>query len=117
MSEVQQLRDQIAQLEEALGLNLQLPNEFGLTPLEMKIAGLLTRREIANRTMIFAALYGSRPECDQPDIKVIDVHICKLRRKLAAKDVTIKTRFGVGYYVDARARATLREICETRAGQ
>ncbi len=111
MSELDRLRDYVSQMEEAFGLNLSLPNEFGLTPLEMKIVGLLTLQSIVSKEMIFAGLYGSRNECDQPDIKTIDVHICKLRRKLSAKDISIKTYHGMGYYVEDETRALLKTLC------
>ncbi len=111
MSELDRLRDYESQMEEAFGLNLSLPNEFRLTPLEMKIVGLLTRQSIVSKEMIFAGLYGARNECDQPDIKTIDVHICKLRRKLSAKDISIKTYHGMGYYVEDDTRTLLKSLC------
>jgi two-component system cell cycle response regulator CtrA len=54
----------------------------GLTGKEYKILELLAQRQGSTLTkeMILNHLYGGM---DEPDIKIIDVFICKLRRKLA----------------------------------
>lgn len=108
MSEIERLRDRVDELEELLGIRLKLPNEFGLTPMETKYVGVLIRREIANRDMIFNAIYGGLSDRDP---KIIDVHICKIRKKLAAKGFEIKNRYGEGYYLEPEARASLKEAC------
>lgn len=110
MTELEFLRDRVEQLEEALGINIDLPNELGLTPLETRIVGALVKREIVNRDVLFAVLYSDRLEHHQPDPKTIDVHMCKLRKKLKAKKVRIYSRYGVGYYIDETAKATLKNL-------
>lgn len=114
MSELERLRDRVEQLEEALGLKLHLPNEFRLSPIEMKIVGILVRREIANAEMMFSGVYGNLPECDQPELKTIDVHLCNIRRKLAKKGYVIKNRKGVGFYFEGNARRALKNLCEAQ---
>jgi DNA-binding response OmpR family regulator len=111
MSEIERLRDRVEQLEEAFGINLQLPNEFGFTPLEMKILGILVARSIVSKDTIFDVVYGSLPENSQPGIKIVEVHIVKIRRKLLGKGWSIRNRSGVGYYLDPDARAALRNLC------
>jgi len=108
MTELERLRDRVEQLEEALGINLELPNELGLTPLETKILGMLVKRDIINRDVMFAGLYSDRLENHQPDPKTIDVHICKLRKKLKSIGVRVYSRYGVGYYLDKEAKEKLR---------
>jgi two-component system, cell cycle response regulator CtrA len=110
MSELQRALDRIDELEELLGLQVHLPNMFGLTPLEVKIVGLLTKRNIVSRDIIYSALYGSLPDCDQPDPKTIEVHICKVRRKLSAYGLEIKNRYSVGYYIEDDVRSALKDL-------
>lgn len=115
MSEIERLRDRVAELEEMLGIRFELPNALGLTPLEARIVGVLIKREIASRDYIYWAVYGDLPDCDQPDIKTIEVHIVKIRRKLAAHGISILNRYNVGYYVDKQTRDTLKKLSQVPA--
>jgi two-component system cell cycle response regulator CtrA len=115
MSELQRALDRIEELEGLLGLHINLPNELGLTPLELKYLGLIMRKEIVSQNVIHNAVYGGLPECDQPDPKTIDVHICKIRKKLAPKGLAIKTRYGVGFYMDDETKAALKKLCEIKS--
>lgn len=112
MTELEYLRDRVVQLEEALGVKVALPNELGLTPLEGRIVGALVKREIVNKDMLYAVLYADRLEHHQPDPKTIDVHMCKLRRKLKPKGIRIYCRYGVGYYMDKDDRQDLKSKLE-----
>ncbi len=110
MSEIERLRDRIEELETLLGLRLSLPNVLGLTPIEEKIVGLLVARDIVSRDYIHSCLYGHLPECDQPEPKTVEVHICKIRNKLKARGFFgIRNRYNVGYYIEAATRAALKE--------
>ena len=65
---------------------------------EYAILELLSPRKgsTLNKELIMSHLYGGM---DEPEIKIIDVFICKLRRKLSAVggDKLIKTDWGRGY--------------------
>lgn len=110
MSKLQRALDRIDELEELLGVHVIVP-QLGLTPLEARYVGFLMRKEIANQGMIHTAVYGGLPECDQPDTKTIDVHICKIRKKLAPQGLCIKTQYNVGYYFDPASKAALKNMC------
>jgi two-component system, cell cycle response regulator CtrA len=76
-------------------------NPVRLTPKEYEILELLSLRKgtISTREMFLNHLYGGMSE---PEIKIIDVFICKLRKKLAR--VTggyhyIETVWGRGYFL------------------
>lgn len=114
MSQLQRALDRIDELEELLGLHLNLPNELGLTPLELKYVGFIMRKEVANQNMILNAVYGSLPDCDQPDPKTIEVHICKIRKKLKPSGLRIETRHGVGYYMEEETKAALKKLCQSK---
>lgn len=65
----------------------------------------LRHRKLVTRDNIVANLYAS--ECDEPEGKIIDVFICKIRRKLAAAGAgnLITTVWGAGYRMDDQVAA------------
>ena len=116
VSELQKLRDRVAELEEALGAKLQLTpcRSVHLSPTEEKICGLLLQRPVLTLNIFFVCIYGARPECDQPGEKMLDVWICKLRKKLGPLGVAIQTKWGAGYYLDQESRTKLAALLEDR---
>jgi len=72
-----------------------------LTNSERQVFGLLFRRSgaVVNRYALYDHLYSLKPECDWPDVKVVDVYVHKIRRKLRALGIEIRTHWGVGYAV------------------
>ncbi|HEY0920612.1 winged helix-turn-helix domain-containing protein [Devosia sp.] len=119
LAENQQLRDRIDHLEAMLGMTPPPPVWLGLTPQEGRVLGLLAKRERANRDQIYAALYSTRPDADGPEMKIVDVFVCKLRKKLRAADIAIDTLWGVGYGLRdenlAKARRILQAVEEGEA--
>lgn len=100
------LKDRIQELE---GL-LSEPDEF--VPIKMsqthkRLLGLFRKRRLVTKDFAFSALYGSRPECDQPEIKIVDVMVCKLRKRLEPYGITIETQWGIGYYISEESRPKL----------
>jgi two-component system cell cycle response regulator CtrA len=88
---------------------------LSLTAKEYGILELMAIRQgnVLTKEMILNALYGGM---DEPEIKIIDVFICKLRKKLAeasgGKDY-IETTWGRGYAL--RSPEQVRPTAETRA--
>ncbi len=72
-----------------------------LTGLEFAVLALLVERRstVVTKRMFLDRLYAGK---DEPEAKIIDVFICKLRRKLEGNfaDLSIKTVWGRGYVVD-----------------
>ncbi len=112
MSELEQLRDRVAELEEALGLTATLPAMFrlGLPRLEEKLLGLLLARPFIAKEAAYIVLWGARLECEQPSFKNLDVYISRLRAVLRRRDITIKTKYGDGWYIEAADKARLRAL-------
>ena len=89
-----------------------------LTGKEYAILELLTVQKdtIVTREMLLNHLYGGR---DEPELKIIDVFVCKLRKKLAhatGGDHYIETIWGRGYMlrepvatVATRTHVTMRD--------
>src|SRR5579863_5050561 len=53
---------------------------FHMTPTQRVVLDLLLQRDAVSKDLIFQTLYGLRPERSQPEIKIVDVMICKVRK-------------------------------------
>ncbi len=78
---------------------------YQLTMNEARMAGMLYKRmgKVCTKSQIFEAAYYQRPD-DPPDAKIIDVFLCKIRKKLRHFDApyNVETVWGIGYrMVDA----------------
>jgi DNA-binding response OmpR family regulator len=110
---IQALQDRIEELEGLLGMNLPRLRIGKLSKLRKtpyKVLGLLLKRELVTRDYIHTALYGGKPESEQPgDLRVVDQHVCHINRALKEHGLKVHTEYGIGYYLDKSARETLRE--------
>jgi DNA-binding response OmpR family regulator len=114
---IEHLQNRIYELEEQLGARTDFPPILGLTLSEEALLGVLFKREIVTQAAAFAILYGSKADGGPSDPRnVVSVLIMRLRKKIAAHGIEIKTRNGVGYYMTTEAKTRLRKIIET-AGQ
>jgi DNA-binding response OmpR family regulator len=68
----------------------------------------LTRQEMAVFTTLHSAKGGVRSKeqllaavtsfvDDEPEIKIVDVFVCKIRKKFAGLNLSIETVWGIGY--------------------
>ena len=81
------------------GTRLAIPK----SPARMVESLLLRPGRCVTKEMFLADLYGGR---DEPELKIIDVFICKLRhalRQAGAPADLIKTIWGRGYLIEARS--------------
>lgn len=91
--------------------------KFKLTPLEAGFMTVLLRHDRADKEKLHAVVEAQRakrtlrPDSqEQTDPKIVDVIVCKLRKKLRDVDprLVLHTSWGSGYYFD---RAVRDEIC------
>lgn len=99
-----ELRLRVEQLEDMLGMRLDAPIEIGLTASEAKVFGLLQRVEMATKQAIMSALYYERIDTE-PELKIVDVFVCKLRAKLKPWRIEIETLWGTGYHMTPESKA------------
>lgn len=111
---IMRLEDHIAVLEAAMGLLVLPPMEWGLTPAEGRVFGVLLERELMTRDAAMAALYRDRG-ADEPEPKIVDVFVCKMRKKLKPFGIEVGLRWGVGYFLTPEAKAVAR--AQIAAGQ
>ena len=88
---------------------------LGLTPLEAAFMLVLLRRDEADKDTLHYVIETQRAlrRADNPettDKKMVDVIICKLRKKLRKFNVDIKTIWGRGYYLADEGRATIEAL-------
>lgn len=97
----------------------ELGKIFKLTRLEAGMLMVLLRCENADKTRLHAVVEEQRnnrqlrpDKSDATDPKIVDVMICKLRKKLTlvSKEVEIKTNWGRGYYLTSQVKAKIHEI-------
>lgn len=86
-----------------------------LTPLEAGFILVLLKRDEADKDTLHYVIETQRNmrRADNPeatDKKMVDVIICKLRRKLVKFKVEIKTIWGRGYYIDEKGRQRLEDL-------
>jgi len=72
---------------------------FRFTPREECLFKVLMQRQSCSKEILFDALYFAWPEGDQPEMKIVDVFIHKVRCKLQPFGISIATRWGHGYYM------------------
>ncbi|MBB3963513.1 helix-turn-helix domain-containing protein [Rhizobium metallidurans] len=96
------LEERVRQLEEALmPSSIAVKVEWCLTPLEARVFSHLTTRDQASKQSIMLAMYSDRIDVE-PEIKIVDVFVCKMRKKLKPFGIEILTLWGAGYSLKDR---------------
>ena len=74
---------------------------LSLTSTEYRMLELMVLRvgKVLTKEMFLDHLYGGR---DEPELKIVDVFMCKLRRKLGERAGMIRTIWGRGYLLAGR---------------
>jgi len=117
---VDDLEFRVRTLEDGMGCKSIPFRELGLTISEARVLGLLAKRQYCTREAIFTMLYGNRTD-DPPDPKVIDVYVCKLRKKLGLEIECVRIGYGAadnssgGYRLTAIGALKLQQLQQARA--
>lgn len=114
--EIDELRERIRQLEDLLGMTFEAPLQFGLTAKESRILGFLMKVPMATKQALMSALYRDCIDAE-PEIKIVDVFICKLRAKLEPFGVRVETLWGRGYFLEDQAKTTIAAMLLETAAQ
>lgn len=117
LATIQSLRDQIEVLEQALIGRDPMPLVLQLTQTENLVLAFLAQRDQATKGQIMTALYGLRPaEHEIPEQKIVDVFVCKLRKKVVPFGITIETVWGIGYALPPQSKQRLRDLITDEIG-
>lgn len=103
------LRERVAALEDIIGMKVTVPLIFPLTAQETKLFGVLMNRDLVTKETAMFALYSTRPNGENVEIKIIDVFICKIRAKLKKFDIAIETVWGQGYRLTPETKAKVAQ--------
>jgi two-component system cell cycle response regulator CtrA len=101
--EIETLREKVKQLEALLAPEYRPPLEWCLTESEARVFAALLARDVATKEQIMHALYAERID-REPEMKILDVLVCKMRKKLAPHGINIVTVWGIGYSLQDRAQ-------------
>lgn len=110
------LRERIALLEREIGLRNAIPLVFALTGSEAKVLSMLVQRGFASKEQLLIACTNDVTGNKVPEIKIVDVYICKIRRKLEKFGIVIETAWGRGYNLDADNRAKVMAYVDASGG-
>jgi DNA-binding response OmpR family regulator len=115
--ELEALRDRVAELEEIVGLREKEPflQRLPLTPQQVAILGVLYAAKggvVVTRVHVYEIVFGMRQECEQPDPKIIDTVICKMRPRMMSNGVEIETVWGRGWLMTEQSKENLRKWVE-----
>jgi DNA-binding response OmpR family regulator len=113
--ENEMLQERIFNLESALGMKIDTPLALDLTSHESALLGLLLKRDLVTKELAMTAFYGMGADGEEPEQKIIDVWICKLRAKLKSYGVAIETKWGQGWWMTAQAKATIQQMMKVAA--
>ena len=97
-------------LDQERAMKLQI--RFGLTAIEGELLTLLTSRDELCKQFLFSVIWGMGGRRSGNDVspKMLDVYICKIRKRLADKeapDGIIETIWGKGWRIAPQHRAWL----------
>jgi two-component system, cell cycle response regulator CtrA len=104
------LREKIVTLEEMLGRHVEAPLMLGLTKQESKLFCALVKRDIVTKESAMDALYRDKP--NSAEVKIVDVFVSKIRRKLRPYDISIETVWGRGYLMPGPSKLKVAALLE-----
>jgi len=110
------LEDELDELRAHHGLTFEAPVKWGLTEYESAVLGIIMAKEVIGRESILTLLYQDRHPDRRPELKIIDIFVCRLRRKVASHGVEIGTLWGRGYYLTPESKAIVREALGINTG-
>lgn len=97
---VMELEGQLAARKEIVGDAMSnLQKLLGLTWREASILEMLSDGKCRTKEQLMSGLYWDRHDDETPEIKIIDVFVCKIRNKISGSGILIETVWGVGYKV------------------
>lgn len=108
--EMQYLRDRVEMLESEIGFKRELMFDLLLSDAEQTILRILYKRAQISHASLWIVLYGHLPDCDQPETKIVDVYICRIRAKLAEYGIQIENLWSFGYRLAPADKAKLRAL-------
>lgn len=89
---------------------VEIKREYRLTPQETRLLTLMYRRLHVTRDSIMSALYDDQAHGDCAYPKIIDVLICRLRKKLREFDIHIETIHSAGFRLLPASKVHIKDM-------
>src|SRR5688572_7781403 len=83
-------------------------HRLGIRGMKAKLLAILMRHEVVSRDLAMEALYSHK--ADQPDPKVIEVMLCKLRKLLLPHSIKISVTYSVGWSISPEDKKHLLDV-------
>ena len=116
--ENEELKEKVIQLKEELGLSKGLDLAiYGLTSQEMKLLNILVARKFVSKEAGFCAVRLNLDYDYWGGTSLLDVVICKVRKKLKPYNIKIETIWGRGLCMSLVDRAAVRKAIEQEANK
>ena len=109
-AELDTARETIRQLREDHGFLTVAPVSLRLTTSEASIFGVLLKKDGATNELLMQALYSDSGADDPPEEKIIDVFVCKMRKKIKPFGISITTLWGKGYCMPPESKVIARQL-------
>lgn len=87
---------------------------LGMTRKEAGVIAAIARHGQATKSAIYNAIYNDVSDDDVVEPKIIDVFICKARKKLKRGSIAVHTIWGVGYGMSADSIEKLNALANAR---
>jgi hypothetical protein len=85
-----------------------------MTRKEAAVVAAIARYGRATKPAIYHALYGGLGDDDQREPKIVDVFVCKVRKKLLPFGISIGTIWGTGYSMAPADVEALQELARVQ---
>jgi DNA-binding response OmpR family regulator len=85
---------------------------FGLTRTEGLIMNVLMQKPFVTRQAAMQFMYSMRID-DEPEAKIIDVYLCKIRQKLRKFGINVETNWGQGYMITPANKMKVKEFVDS----
>jgi two-component system cell cycle response regulator CtrA len=108
----QELREEVRNMREILVPIIVAPSGFGMTPREWDLTSCLYANspKIMSRQALLEAMYPNNASA--PEMKIIDVFICKIRKKIKPHGMDIGLSWGKGYFMPPESASVLRALLD-----
>lgn len=110
-AENERLRDENDVLKSALGSRIEPWLGLGLTQQEARLFGALVKRGRATNEQLLTAVSLTTAD-DMPQMKLVDVLVCKVRKKIRPFGIQIATIWGAGYELPEASRERAKDLCK-----
>ena len=102
---------------EGLTFTPQVPTKLKLTGSEGRVLVALMSGGLKTKEHLLSEVYSDRwNDDDEPGMKIIDVFVYKIRKKIGPFGMVIETVFGQGYVMPEETRKLIRDMIKMEVG-